>query len=390
MNPTQTQAKSNGSAPTTALATASTVALVAGEGWPQEKIDLVKRTVCPSGITNDELALFLAQCKRSGLDPLIGEAFCVPRKVSVQAPSGEWTKVQKHVFQAGEGGMEARADRFPDFGGIKAAAVYDGDAIEIDAAACTVKHTFNPAKRGGKLVGAWAQVFRQGRALPIVWVDYAAYALATPNWQSKPATMIVKCARAAGLRIAYPNVFGDSYVGAELGAEDDSPEEKASPQAQATARARAAAKAQKDPAPAAALHEKKEKLDEVEQRTAQEHAKVGAEAAKQSAPASAQTVDVKPEPSAAPPPPPSREPGEDDGDDIAPAEAAPAVTPPLDEQLLVAIGEWQPGQDPEAFKAALSDRVAAAKPALGDKYPRVREAYVAKKAELAKAQGGSK
>ena len=53
---------------------------------PRERVDLVKRTICPKGISDDEFALFIEQCKRSGLDPLLKEAFCVARRANVGNP----------------------------------------------------------------------------------------------------------------------------------------------------------------------------------------------------------------------------------------------------------------------------------------------------------------
>lgn len=188
-------------------------------GWTRERIELVKRSVCPKGISDDEFALFISQCQRSGLDPLLKEAFCVPRRVNTgtrERPA--WGT--KHEFQPSEAGMLARAERFPDFEGVSAAAVYAEDLIEMDAGAGTVAHRFNPAKRKGSLQGAWARVQRKGKVPVLVWCDFAGYVQQTPLWAKIPTTMIEKCARVAALRKAYPEAFGGLYIREEMPAED--------------------------------------------------------------------------------------------------------------------------------------------------------------------------
>lgn len=189
--------------------------------WSQEYINLIKATCCPPGIPNAEFAMFVEQCRKAELDPMKGEADCVPRKSKVvtQLDNGQTREdwVTKWVFQPREAGMLARADRFPDFRGIKAAAVYEKDAIEIDEVAGTVKHVSKPLDPNrGKIVGAWAFAIREGRQLPVEWVRFGDYAQNTSMWQAKGHTMIVKCARAAALRRAYPNTFGSSYLPEEL------------------------------------------------------------------------------------------------------------------------------------------------------------------------------
>ena len=57
-------------------------AFSAAAGWSAERVELVKRTICPRGIGEDEFQLFIEQCKRSGLDPLLKEAFCVARRAN--------------------------------------------------------------------------------------------------------------------------------------------------------------------------------------------------------------------------------------------------------------------------------------------------------------------
>ena len=191
----------------------------ADRGWTRERVELVKRTICPKGISEDEFALFIEQCKRSGLDPLLKEAFCVARRANAgNRERPQW--VTKYEFQPSEAGMLARAERFPDFKGIQASAVFAEDEILVDQGAGEVTHRFNPAKRKGSLAGAWARVVREGKLPVVVWLDFAGYVQQSPLWSKIPTTMIEKCARVAALRKAYPEAFGGLYVKEEMPAEE--------------------------------------------------------------------------------------------------------------------------------------------------------------------------
>ncbi|HEX5746820.1 MAG TPA: phage recombination protein Bet [Archangium sp.] len=190
--------------------------------WSPERVELIKRTICPRGIGEDEFALFIEQCKRSGLDPLLKEAFCVARRQNAgNREKPNW--VTRYEFQPSEAGMLARAERFPDFKGIQASAVYAEDEIIVDQGKGEVVHRFNPAKRKGSLVGAWSRVVRDGKLPVVVWLDFAGYVQQTPLWAKIPTTMIEKCARVAALRKAYPEAFGGLYVREEMPAEEFEP-----------------------------------------------------------------------------------------------------------------------------------------------------------------------
>ena len=187
--------------------------------WSRERVELIKRTICPKGIGEDEFALFIEQCKRSGLDPLLKEAFCVARRANTGSRERpNWTT--KYEFQPSEAGMLARAERFPDFKGIQASAVYAEDEIIVDQGQGEVTHRFNPAKRKGSLAGAWSRVVREGKLPVVVWLDFAGYVQQSPLWSKIPTTMIEKCARVAALRKAYPEAFGGLYVREEMPAEE--------------------------------------------------------------------------------------------------------------------------------------------------------------------------
>ncbi len=194
-------------------------AAAAQSPWSRERVELIRRTICPKGIGEDEFALFIEQCKRSGLDPLLKEAFCVGRRQNTGSRERpNWTT--RYEFQPSEAGMLARAERFPDFKGIQASAVYAEDEIIVDQGKGEVVHRFNPAKRKGALVGAWARVVREGKLPVVVWLDFSGYVQQTPLWAKIPTTMIEKCARVAALRKAYPEAFGGLYVREEMPAEE--------------------------------------------------------------------------------------------------------------------------------------------------------------------------
>jgi len=191
----------------------------AQSAWSRERVELIRRTICPKGLGEDEFTLFIEQCKRSGLDPLLKEAFCVGRRQNVgNRERPNW--VTRYEFQPSEAGMLARAERFPDFKGIQASAVYAEDEIIVDQGKGEVVHRFNPAKRKGALVGAWARVVRADKLPVVVWLDFAGYVQQTPLWAKIPTTMIEKCARVAALRKAYPEAFGGLYVREEMPAEE--------------------------------------------------------------------------------------------------------------------------------------------------------------------------
>lgn len=204
--------------------------------WLDQHRDLIRRTICPRGIPDDEFELFMLQCQRSGLDPLLKQAYCVPREskgekkrgpdgkvIQEKWRDGSWhdvfEKVTRFEFQPSRDGMLVRANRFSDFRGMQASEVYAEDNITVtyakDGDLSSVEHSFNPARRKGALVGAWARVVRTGKLPVLVWVDLAAYVGQGPLWTTKPAVMICKVAEATALRKAYPEAFGGLYIAGE-------------------------------------------------------------------------------------------------------------------------------------------------------------------------------
>lgn len=192
-------------------------------GWTQERIDLVKRTIVPQGIPDGPFALFIEQCQRLGMDPLLKEVFCIERRVNI-APKGQPPKyVVKYETQVAEAGMLRRADQFPDFLGIQGAAVFEKDDPAVaDPVAGVVQHRIHMAKERGKLVGAWALAERKGMKPVVIFLYLDDYRQPTPNWDNKAPTMILKCARVAALRVLFPQVFAGVYIPEEMEGKDNS------------------------------------------------------------------------------------------------------------------------------------------------------------------------
>lgn len=204
--------------------------------WSREDIDTIKNTVCPKGIPDNEFKLFILKCQASGMNPLLGEAFCIERNIKIGGTRDNPVWGKTFQFTPGEQGMEGRADDFADYRGIRAAAVYENDKIIIDSSAGEVSHQWNPVDpKRGRLVGAWAIAYRDGRKTPVEYVRLEEYIdTRNPKWASSPATMIVKCARAAALRRAYPNKFDGIFVREEM--RDESEDQQTPKQAEQAGR----------------------------------------------------------------------------------------------------------------------------------------------------------
>jgi phage recombination protein Bet len=318
----------------------------AQSAWNRERVDLIKRTICPKGISDDEFALFIEQCKRSGLDPLLKEAFCVARRQNVgNRERPNW--VTKYEFQPSEAGMLARAERFPDFKGIQASAVFAEDEIIVDQGKGEVVHRFNPAKRKGSLVGAWARVVREGKLPVVVWLDFAGYVQQTPLWAKIPTTMIEKCARVAALRKGYPEAFGGLYVREEMPPEEFDPvaphEEPAPATGNGTYEVLGKPGAVKASFPALVPAPAPAKEEKVVEKAVK--ADKGAKAEKASAPTQQLAMDVPPAPVTP------------EGKEAAAAAEAPAEAPAHSSATVVAFGPYKGKTASELSDEELSETI---------------------------------
>lgn len=163
-----------------------------------EEIAVVKANVAKN-VNDSELAYFLNVCKTVGLNPFNKEIWCYKDN-----------KNNLLIF-AGRDGFLAKAQTSPDFAGIRSSEVCENDVFEMDIANNKIKHNPDYGTDRGKIIGAYALVFRKNGEPTIEWADDAVYNKGRFTWETHHAEMIKKVAETHALKKA----FGISGIQAE-------------------------------------------------------------------------------------------------------------------------------------------------------------------------------
>ena len=149
--------------PGTAVAQRQTVQLSAYDRFTERERALVHRTVAPN-TTAEELLMFLSLCANYNLDPFNREAWCI----KMPGRNGEEGRLTMIV---GKYGWVKIVESHPDYRGTSSGVVHEGDEFEFDSEPrkrkdgvwTCFRHKFSLTADRGRLLGAYAEAYREGR-----------------------------------------------------------------------------------------------------------------------------------------------------------------------------------------------------------------------------------
>ncbi len=181
--------------------------------FDDEKVELMRRTIA-RGANADELALFIEQCQRTGLDPFARQIYAVRRK---QWNSQTRGYEDSQVIQVSIDGFRLIADRTHKYAGQVGPwwCGPDGEWREVwlsedpptAAKVGVMRHDFHQPLYAIALYRSYVQTNSHGEPIS--------------RWKTDPAGMIAKCAEALGLRRAFPQEMSGLYTTEEMGQADN-------------------------------------------------------------------------------------------------------------------------------------------------------------------------
>lgn len=167
--------------------------LPAIKGWTPQQVEAIRRTVA-YGASDEELTMFLYLAHKTGLDPFSNEIWFIQMN-------------GKNKIMTGRDGYLKIANNHPAFQGMESDAIYEFDKFTRSTSGqdqSIIEHSYDSLKDRGRLLGAYAKVWRSDRKVPSFFLaPMSDYDKKKGCWLQYPHAMIIKVAEAMALKRAF-------------------------------------------------------------------------------------------------------------------------------------------------------------------------------------------